>query len=248
MQITFPKNQIFTSPQKNTDANNINGNSANNKKTSVLDALLKQKKDLTDSKNALVDRTLKNGDSLDSIKDTLKTIDDQIKEINIQITAATAEEQQKKLGTDEKTKQAEKAKSSNSSSGSKKSDTLTINMENMLSISTNLNKIHVFTAEKKSMENQTTILNSQIKLDRGRGLDPVRKENEVAEMSEKMRDLAGGIGDNLNIISNKSKINTTEVNEALTPMQQRAEQDIQVYTNNLPENAVQDGENVNIEA
>ncbi len=82
----------------------------NVKKNSALEELLKQKQNLVDSKNALVDETLKSGKDPSSIKDRVHSIEIQIKEIDAQISKVQVEEQNKALGTDEKSKKTEKSK------------------------------------------------------------------------------------------------------------------------------------------
>lgn len=109
--------------QKCNNKNKINTNTntslAGKSKASRLVAnLMKQKENLADSKNSLIERTLKNGDSQSSIKDLVKDIDKQIEAIDGEISKLQMDDVRKSLGTDDKTKKGENTKKpSNSTSG-----------------------------------------------------------------------------------------------------------------------------------
>lgn len=257
MKISFSPQQQFNSLHINYGSKDASGKAVNSntlnkngKKNDLLNALLKQKQNLLDSKNSLVDRTLKNGDSPSSIKDALKAIDDQIKEIDNQISRVKTEDQRKNVEKDAKSKQTKESKhsSSTNSSNTTNLEDSSIKMDNLLSMSSNLHNIKVFTAEKKSMVAQTAILNSQIKTDIGRGLNPIKKEKLISDMSERMYDLSSEIGNNLKVIGNEVHDNNSENKNILSPSEQKAEQDVQHYIDNLPENATQDASQVNVKA
>ncbi len=135
-------------------------------------------------------------------------------------------------------------------------------------LSGNLAKVHVLSSEKKSMEGETRVLKSEIKLDRSRGVNPIRKEERVVEIQDQIEKITKNMGDNLNTINNgvknvregstsseaidknqQSIKNINKENEDnLSPEQIQVSQNIQVYNDNLPENAKQDGEKVNATA
>ncbi len=231
----------------------------NVKRNSALEELLKQKQNLIDSKNALVDETLKSGKDPSSIKDRVHSIEIQIKEIDAQISKVQVEEQNKALGTDEKSKKTEKSKekSKNNSSNSTEAVNAGDQMDSLLMLSGNLAKVHVLSSEKKSMDGETRVLKSEIKLDRSRGVNPIRKEERVVEIQNQIEKITKNMGDNLSTINNgvKTVREGSTYSEAidknqdnLSPEQIQVSQNIQVYNDNLPENAKQDGEKVNATA
>ncbi|MCB2353721.1 hypothetical protein [Clostridium estertheticum] len=239
-------------------------------KNKILDQLIKQKQNLTDSKNALVDRALKSGESISSIKDKLENIDSQIKKIDAQISKIQMEDQRKLLDTDKKSNETKKAreKSKTHSSNNTKTDVVCDQMDSLLNLSGNLAKIQVLSSEKKSMMGETKVLESEIKLDISRGLNPIAKKEQVAKLTDQMINVAENIGNNLNTINNglkdirekstfneaidKNQQNKNNVNikgeDKLSPQQQQIVKNIQYYNDNMPDNAIKDGQNVDATA
>ncbi|MBU3100061.1 MULTISPECIES: hypothetical protein [Clostridium] len=264
------KDNIAKTEKSNNIKKNRNSSLGGTNKNKILDQLMKQKQNLTDSKNDLVDRALKSGESISSIKDKLENIDSQIKKIDAQISKIQMEDQRKLLDTDEKSKETKKKKekSKTNSSNNIKTDVVCDQMDSLLNLSGNLAKIHVLSSEKKSMTGETNVLESEIKLDIGRGLNPIAKKKQVAKLADQMVNIAENIGNNLSTINNglkdirekttsnevidKNKQNKSTVNikgeDKLSPQQQQIVKNIQYYNDNMPENATHDGQNVDATA
>ncbi|MCB2308125.1 hypothetical protein LGL08_08070 [Clostridium estertheticum] len=264
------KDNIVKTEKSNNIKKNRNSSLGGTNKNKILDQLMKQKQNLTDSKNDLVDRALKSGESISSIKDKLENIDSQIKKIDAQISKIQMEDQRKLLDNDEKNKETKKTKekSKTHSSNNTKTDVVCDQMDSLLNLSGNLAKIQVLSSEKKSMTGETKVLESEIKLDIGRGLNPIAKKKQVAKLADQMDNIAENIGNNLNTINNglkdirekstfnevidKNQQNKNNVNikgeDRLSPQQQQIVKNVQYYNDNMPENATQDGQNVDATA
>lgn len=264
------KDNIAKTEKSNNIKKNRNSSLVGTNKNKILDQLMKQKQNLTDSKNDLVDRALKSGESISSIKDKLENIDSQIKNIDAQISKIQMEDQRKLLDTHEKSKETKKKKEKlkTNSSNNTKTDVVCDQMESLLNLSGNLAKIQVLSSEKKSMTGETKVLESEIKLDIGRGLNPIAKKKRVAKLADQMVNIAENIGNKLNTINNglkdirekttfnevidKNKQNKSTVNikgeDKLSPHQQQIVKNIQYYNDNMPENATHDGQNVDATA
>ncbi|MBX4264944.1 hypothetical protein [Clostridium estertheticum] len=264
------KDNIVKTEKSNNIKKNRNSSLLGTNKNKILDQLMKQKQNLTDSKNDLVDRALKSGESISSIKDKLENIDSQIKKIDAQISKIQMGDQRKLLDTDEKSKETKKTKvkSKTHSSNNIKTDVVCDQMDSLLNLSGNLAKIQVLSSEKKSMTGETKVLESEIKLDIGRGIDPIAKKKQVVKLADQMDNIAENIGNNLNTINNglkdirvkptfneaidKNQQNKNNVNikseDKLSPQQQQIVKNIQYYNDNMPENAPQDGQNVDATA
>ncbi|MBU3201213.1 hypothetical protein LL037_07100 [Clostridium estertheticum] len=264
------KDNIAKTEKSNNIKKNRNSSLGGINKNKILDQLMKQKQNLIDSKNDLVDRSLKSGESISSIKDKLENIDSQIKKIDAQISKIQMEDQRKLLDTDEKNKETKKTKekSKTHSSNNTKTDVVCDQMGSLLNLSGNLAKIQVLSSEKKSMTGETKVLESEIKLDIGRGLNPIAKKKQVAKLADQMDNISKNIGNNLNTINNglkdirvkptfneaidKNQQNKSTVNtkgeDKLSPQQQQIVKNIQYYNDNMPENASKDGQNVDATA
>ncbi|MBU3155702.1 hypothetical protein [Clostridium estertheticum] len=264
------KDNIAKTEKSNNIKKNRNSSLGGINKNKILDQLMKQKQNLIDSKNDLVDRSLKSDESISSIKDKLENIDSQIKKIDAQISKIQMEDQRKLLDTDEKNKETKKTKekSKTHSSNNTKTDVVCDQMGSLLNLSGNLAKIQVLSSEKKSMTGETKVLESEIKLDIGRGLNPIAKKKQVAKLADQMDNISKNIGNNLNTINNglkdirvkptfneaidKNQQNKSTVNtkgeDKLSPQQQQIVKNIQYYNDNMPENASKDGQNVDATA
>ncbi|MCB2358117.1 hypothetical protein [Clostridium estertheticum] len=264
------KDNIVKTEKSNNIKKNRNSSLGRTNKNKILDQLMKQKQNLTDSKNDLVDRALKSGESISLIKDKLENIDSQIKKIDAQISKIQMEDQRKLIDTDEKSKETKnkKEKSKTHSYNNTKTDVVCDQMDSLLNLSGNLAKIQVLSSEKKSMTGETKVLESEIKLDISRGLNPIAKKEQVAKLTDQMVNVAENIGNNLNTINNglkdirekptfnkaidKNQQNKNNVNikveDKLSPQQQQIVKNIQYYNDNMPENATQDGQNVDTTA
>lgn len=243
---------------KSENPANVNKNKksllgGNIKRNSILDQLIKQKQSLIDSKNVLVDNTLKNGESLSSINDKLKDIDRQIKNIDNQISKIKIEEQRKALGTDDNSKKIKEAKEKKKVSNDTEVEDGEKQMNSLLDLSSNLANVKILSSEKKSMEGKRGVLKGEIKLDIARGLNPVVKQEQVSEINERMQNVFSKIGESLNTINSgikniNEKSNNTKIEDKVSSEQQEIIRKIQCYNDNLPDNEKIDGKKMDVTA
>ena len=70
------------------------------KAMNLINNLMKQKMEITDRKNSLIASTLEKGSSMETIKSQLEAYDEQLENIDVQITEAMAKELEKKEDKD----------------------------------------------------------------------------------------------------------------------------------------------------
>lgn len=268
------KNALVKS-QKNEKSNDMKKNSifrnsigislgGNSKKNSILRSLMEKKTNLIDSKNAFMEKALKNGEDPLSIKEKTESIDQQIEEIDKQINKIQLEEQRKSMGNEDKDKKSEKAKQTSngvSSNGVKKDSS----MDNILSLSSNLTKTKNLSSQRNIMVADAKVLEAEIKVDKGRGINPVEKRKHLAKMKDNIGDITEKLGEYLNDVNTKIKNNTksnvvnkneqikdvtrnrnTENSVELLMKQQQASQKIKHYKDNINYKAKYKGEKMDI--
>lgn len=231
--------------------NNIGISSlGNSKKNSILENLMKQKENLTDSKNTLMEKASKNGNDPLSIKEKVEDINKQIQEIDKQINNLKLEDQRNALGVEDKSKNTEKTKKklNNESHESAQKDS---SMDNILDLSGSLTKSKTLSRQRNTMTGNAKVLEGEIKADERRGINPVRKKDQLAEMKDKIENITKNLVHNLNDVNtktnNKTQSNTSNnavnKNEAIKDIssvteenvdkllikQQQAEQNIKHY-------------------
>ena len=252
---SYDNNKIQNSNAANK--NNTSPLGGNKKINKLVDALMKQKQNLLDGKNALVDRALKNGENPSTLKDKLDSIESQIKDIEGQINQIQLEDQRKALGTDDKAKKTRKTDENHASSIAKKTQETFNEMDSLLNIGEKLAKVQKLTSINKSMDGEKRILKSEINKDIERGLNPVRKKDRVSQINELTVNINDKIGEHLAAIDSEiktngngntsNKKNKNNSNTAL-PLNQNLSQNIKRYSENLPENIKEDGAKVDINA
>lgn len=259
--------------KKNNEINKNNENSSLLKGSSqndILKNLTEEKTKLMDSKKALVEKNMKNGDP-SSLKNQLKEIDKQIEEINKQINKIQLEEQRESLGIEEKSEKNEnskshKTKTSNVGSNVQNSTETT---DNLLNLSNSLSQAKALSSQRASMSGESRVLASEIKIDESRGINPVKKRERLSTINDNIENLSSKIGKNLNDINNgnadtveedNSVDDTNEVNQSeiengsvsanttdkMLIKRQRIEQNIKHITDNLKNNIKESGSKINI--
>ncbi|WP_432663145.1 hypothetical protein R9X47_21480 [Wukongibacter baidiensis] len=194
------------------------------KKNSIIENLMKQKEKLIDSRSSFLEKALESGKGISAIKEKLDGIDDQIKEIEKQISKIQLEEQRKSLNTEKKNKKNGKSNGTSDETSSKdmKSDE---SMNRLLSLSGNLSRIQTLSSQNTSMAGETRVLESEIKIDKGRGIDPVDKKERVAELKDNIENISEKIGEELQDINTKAKSNmeSSSLNKVLDKRQEENE-------------------------
>lgn len=253
-----------TGKSKQHDGEDKNNRTTNNlgmalsgkiNKNSILENLMKQKEKLTESKTNLIEKSLEKGNDPLSTKEKLETIDKQIEEIDKQINNLKLEEHRKALGTEDKDKKSKDSKqkpnSDSNTDGQKDSS-----MDSILDISGNLTKAKALSSQRNKMEGSSNVLDNEIKTDEKRGINPVRKKEQLSKIKDKIEDITEKLGKHLKDVNNESSKNAeskdasssvnSENRDKLLIKQQQAEINIKHYIDNQKDKAEDNSEKLNI--
>ncbi|WP_143100975.1 hypothetical protein [Paenibacillus sp. 1_12] len=180
------------------------------KKNAMIEALIKQKENLLENKNKLVEKTLKDGGQLDTIKDQIKEIDQQLRSLDQQISQQQIDDQQKALGLDEESKKHAKAVAAETKTDTEEQAD---QLHNIASLAGNLDQIQKLSAQKNYMQSETRILKNEIKADEARSLSNLPATGK----REKVSNLNKGIADIEKRISEMTQSTTEKLKEVSKP-------------------------------
>lgn len=196
--------------EKSSAANKNNqGSSLKIKKNSALDNLMEQRSRLVDSKQSIMENSLKNGEDPKSIKEKLAEVDKQIREIDKQVSEMKIEEQQKALGNEDKDKKDKKIKnkSDEKSSDDAQTNQSSEELDGILDMSSSLSQSKAVSSQKRIRSGEIRVLDAEIKMDKSRGVDTTKKEELSDKMKEGLKNLDEKIGKTLSDVTNKIKSN-----------------------------------------
>lgn len=166
------------------------------KKESAVDELTKQKQSLEDSKNSTIKQALKDGTDPKTLKAKLDEFDKKIAELDKQIAKAQIEEKSK-TSDDNGTKSSNSTNSSKtvSKNGLKNADS-TKQLSAILNVSSKLKENSMLAAQGASMAGEINVLNSDIKLDEGRGSNTASAQKRVSELEDNISNIYEQMGEN----------------------------------------------------
>lgn len=167
--------------------------------TEEKENLEKQVKELRDGSNKSKSATnikIVGDNSTDAL---IKNLQEQVTEIEKQITA---------LKSENTTKQAENTTASTNKKSSNPSDKL-------ISLDTSLNSIKTQYSVKQKLTDSSKVLESEIQLDKGRGLDTTKQEEALSNMKDNMKKISDDIGKGLKAINSSDDENNeaSEINK-----------------------------------
>ncbi len=149
----------------------------------MINSLMKQKMEITDRKNSLIASTIEKGSSMESIKSQLEEYDQQIENIDLQISQAMARELENK---EDKEKEDTEPKTREELQNERLTDVVTL--------SGDVHNVDMLDSVKTKADGRIKILESEISLDTGRlGASEFKKE-ELSELKKKSSQLASEIG------------------------------------------------------
>ncbi|MBI6872414.1 hypothetical protein [Clostridium aciditolerans] len=243
------------------------------RKNNILENLMKQKENLMDSKSAIMEKALKDGDNLSSVKEKLKDIDKQIEEIDKQMNKIQLEEQRKALGNEGKDKKGKETNkiSNETSTEDEKIGIPKDKMDSMLSLSGSLSQAKALSSQRTSISGEARVLKFEIKIDEGRGINPINKKKRVAQLDENIENINEKINDKLKEVNNQNNDNVQadtsknaaaknkkskdlssksnlESEDKLVIEQQKAEQKLKHYNDNSANSAENNGKKINATA
>lgn len=203
------------------------------KATSMLERLMKQKQQITETKNELIGKTLENGGDIKDIKTQLEAFEEQLKSIEEQINATLAESLTKEEDEEKKTLIEEKEPITKEEADAKK-------LENVAVQASNVQQSEELFSMKNKMEAKSRVLNYELEVDKARGTyfnDGTKNSKE--KMIEKLENGVEKIYDNINdtikenteitdenaniVVEENIDGNTTDVNENNNTEEQPAE-------------------------
>lgn len=180
--------------------------SAQGKKNSFLDNLMKQKTRIAEQKSALVSSTLENGGSLDNIKSQLENYEEQLKNIDAQIA---------EMMTSEMKQQAEKQEKQVDNKPKTEKEIENERLNNLTNLSVDLKHAETVRSVQVKIDGDARVLKSEIEMDKKySGSSPsasemiAKKEADLTGMEQTSLDLTSQITDKLSDISEKSDDNT----------------------------------------
>ncbi len=157
------------------------------KAQNLITSLMKQKMEITDRKNALMASVKENGGSMDSIKTQLEAYDEQLQNIDIQISEAMSRELKKE----------DEEKKSNDTEPKTREELLNERMNNVAAMSSDAEHIDTLDSVKSSVDGRIKVLESEIDLDNGRfegasGASDYKK-NTLSDLKKKSAEISADI-------------------------------------------------------
>lgn len=158
------------------------------KANSLVEVLMKQKQQIIENKNDLIGKTLEKGEGMDSIKSQLENYEEQLKDIDAQITQIMTEysrqETEKQKGITYEAPKTEKGYQTELSN-------------TILGSSSSLNQTQVVSSAKNRIDGEARVLESEIKLDGARGGASTSKKERLAELQKQSANISAQIGEDL---------------------------------------------------
>lgn len=148
----------------------------------MINNLMKQKMEITDRKNSLIASTLEKGSSMETIKSQLEAYDEQLENIDVQITQAMAKELEKK---EEK---------ENDDTPKTREELENERLNDIVTLSGDVGNINMLDSVKTKVDRRITTLESEISLDNGRMGAADFKKEELSRLKKKSAELASDIG------------------------------------------------------
>ena len=176
------------------------------KKSNIIEGFMKQKENLLESKNKLIEKTLESGGSVSSIKDQLDDLDDQIRTMDEQISQQLLEERQKSLGLDEEDKTNKKPSNDELKTEQELQGEV---LNNLVNLSGNIEQTKKLASLKNKMQGEANVMKQEIALDGARGLTTTAKRERLFNLTSKIDQLDKRVGDVLGTI-NEEVANSTE--------------------------------------
>lgn len=218
---TIPASSLINSYQINRSAANQTGGSNGVKdkeerrdsftlspeggKRNRIGNLMKQKIDITDQRNALIASIKEKGTSMDSIKPQLEALDEQLRNIDVQISQAIADEAKKQ---DEEKGQKDKEPQTSEEIQYEK-------MTDVVSLSNDVKNADLLDSVKDRVDGRIKVLKSEIEIDNNRsGTESgasAYKLNELSRLETQSVKISYDIGSRMADIAEEANENNEKV-------------------------------------
>lgn len=178
--------------------------------------LMEQKQSLLERKNQWVNSALENGQDVKSIHDMLESYEEQLNELEQQISQEMA---RKNSG------QPEKVQSPKNDEPKTKQEIEQERISNLVDLSSGMSQIRTVQSSQTRVEGEARVLESEIKMDKGRTGDTeiiAKKEEKLAQLQQKAAELT----------ANTVKISGEIISETDAPRVQENSKEEQIKENN----------------
>lgn len=174
-------------------------------KRNRISNLMKQKIDITDQRNALIASIKEKGASMDSIKPQLEALDEQLRNIDVQISQAAADEAKKQ---DEEKGQTDKEPQTSEEIRYEK-------MTDAVSLSNDVKNADLLDSVKDRMDGRIKVLKSEIEIDNNRSDTgfgaSAYKLNELSRLETQSVKISYDIGSRMADIAEETNENNEKV-------------------------------------
>lgn len=151
---------------------------SHNKKSSLIESLMKQRENILEQKNKLTERALDKGNDLSSLKEQMKALEKQISDIDAQIA------------------QEQKGKLENKTPESKESAPKTTE-ESIFSKADSLEQTKTLSRMGRTLSREKVSLESEMKIDAKRGVHSEYKSNRLEKLKEQMTNVQGSLAESV---------------------------------------------------
>ncbi|OME00117.1 hypothetical protein BSK64_24125 [Paenibacillus odorifer] len=192
------------------------------KMNGMVNSLLKQKQNIIDSKNSLIERTTKSSHNLESIQDQLKEFDKQLQTIDQQIAKYSFEEQQKNLEDAQKANPKDEPKTEQEIQNER--------LNTIVSVSQDVSQMEVVSSTHTKMRGEAKVLTKEIELDEARSThSATAKREQLSKIETKLSEMNETLGDAMKDTGDKikdqiDKAGSTEIKPSEENTNERTEQ------------------------
>ena len=155
---------------------------------SRVESLMKQRHSLLERKNELIRSTLENGGNRESIQDLLDTYEEQMKNLDQQISQEMAD-----LNADQPDKNPSASKNNTTKT---EAELRKEQIFGLVNLSSGLSQTEAMQSAKTAIEGEARVLKSEIRMDKGRGGDPeaiAKREEKLTNLQQKATGLSADI-------------------------------------------------------
>ena len=231
MSASFSRNQMFWNTRQMKSENRGNSNLAGGDRDTVtisflgqnsnsrIRNLMEQKQSLLERKNQWVNSALENGQDIKSIHDMLESYEEQLNELEQQISQEMARQN---------SGQPEKVQSSKNDEPKTKQEIEQEKISNLVDLSSGMSQIRTVQSSQTQVEGEARVLESEIKMDKGRMGDTeitAKKEEKLAQLQQKAAELTA------NTVKISGEINEI-ISETDAPRVQEKSKEEQIKENN----------------
>lgn len=174
-----PQTTISVASQQKKDSLSIGQQArqlfeSSNKASNQIESFMKRREQLQEMRSNLIERTLEGGQSLSAIREQLEEFDKQIQDVEMNMLKQQMKEQEQALEKMQQKAEEQQPKTST---------------EQMIANGTSLTNLNTMSRVKRSLDGERNVLQSEIKLDEGRGVSVEAKTEKLASIEQRISKL-----------------------------------------------------------